>query len=234
VSARPDPFLDYDAAYVIGALDPQDRRAFEKHLAGCARCTAAVTELAGMPGLLAQVPTEQMLVPKTAPDAPPETLLPRLAATIRRQRLRRWAVSGLVGAVAAACLVTGIVLTARDVTSGEPRPPQGIALAMTAVVSSPLTATVRMDQVSWGTRLNLECTYGEAESPRATRWGAQTYRLVLVPKDGSATQQVAQWKALPGRTVTLPGSTDLTMAQIKDIRLLDGGGATLMHVAPTV
>ena len=50
-----DPFVTYDAAYVLGALSPQDRAAFEEHLRGCAQCAAAVAELAGVPGLLARV-----------------------------------------------------------------------------------------------------------------------------------------------------------------------------------
>lgn len=49
-----DEFATYDAAYVLGALSPEDRQAFEEHLQECDRCAAAVRELAGLPGLLAQ------------------------------------------------------------------------------------------------------------------------------------------------------------------------------------
>lgn len=49
-----DEFATYDAAYVLGALSPEDRQAFEQHLQECDRCAAAVRELAGLPGLLAQ------------------------------------------------------------------------------------------------------------------------------------------------------------------------------------
>ena len=45
----PDPYREWDAAYVLGALSPRDRRAFEQHLATCAACREAVAELAGMP-----------------------------------------------------------------------------------------------------------------------------------------------------------------------------------------
>ena len=44
-----------DAAYVLGALPPDEHRAFEEHLAGCAACRTAVHDLAGLPGLLARV-----------------------------------------------------------------------------------------------------------------------------------------------------------------------------------
>ncbi|HEY0120031.1 MAG TPA: zf-HC2 domain-containing protein [Cellulomonas sp.] len=49
-----EAFADWDAAYVLGALSPDDRHAYEDHLAGCERCRAAVAELAPLPGLLAR------------------------------------------------------------------------------------------------------------------------------------------------------------------------------------
>ena len=47
-----------DGAYVLGALSPEDRVAFERHLPGCRECQRSVRELAGLPGLLARVPVE--------------------------------------------------------------------------------------------------------------------------------------------------------------------------------
>lgn len=228
---QPDFFLDYDAAYVMGALDPHDRRAYEEHLTTCARCSAAVSELAGMPGLLAQVPVQQMLAPRTTPEPVPDTLLPRLAAAIRFQQRRRRVWAGVVTA-AAACLVTGIVLTAGPWSSSTPEL-EGTALPMTAVATVPVTATVHLDSVAWGTRVNLECTYKDESSLPADKWGARTYRLVVVPRGGGQAQQVAEWTALPGKTVTPAGSTSLTTAQIQDIRLLNSKGDTLLHVSPS-
>ena len=55
VNAIPDKFAQWDAAYVLGALSPAERREFEEHLASCPACQAAVSELVAIPGLLAQV-----------------------------------------------------------------------------------------------------------------------------------------------------------------------------------
>lgn len=45
----------WDAAYVLGALSFSDRREFEAHLSACPSCREAVSELSGIPALLAQL-----------------------------------------------------------------------------------------------------------------------------------------------------------------------------------
>ena len=234
----PDPFIDWDAAYVMGALDPQDRRAFENHLSTCSRCTAAVAELAGMPGLLAQVPVEQMLAPRVAPEPPPDTLLPRMAAEVRRQRRRRRVLNAVAGLAAAAVLVVGVMLTTGGSDSRTPTGPSssvgGDVLTMSALVKSPVKATLHLDSVSWGTKVGLSCSYSGWDPPPTggpRRW---TYSLVIVPRDGGAVQQVAAWKALADKTITLTGSTDLKPNQIADIQLLNSQGVVILHAAPSV
>jgi hypothetical protein len=95
--AADDPFTDWDAAYVLGALDAGERRAFEEHLVTCSRCRQAIDELRGLPNLLGTVPESAYLdVPESAYlDVPqsayldglapsagpvPDSLLPRLLA----------------------------------------------------------------------------------------------------------------------------------------------------------
>ncbi|WP_431277301.1 anti-sigma factor family protein [Leifsonia poae] len=50
-----DEFATWDGAYLLGALSPADRRAYEEHLRTCETCSAAVSELAGLPGILGRV-----------------------------------------------------------------------------------------------------------------------------------------------------------------------------------
>jgi hypothetical protein len=239
MTEQPDPFIDWDAAYVMGALDPTDRRAFETHLSACPRCTAAVAELAGMPGLLAQVPVEQMLAPRVTPEPPPDTLLPRMAAEVRRQRRQRRVLNAVAGLTAAAVLVIGVLLATGGSGSPAPTGPPsssvgGTELTMSALVKSPVKATLLLSSVSWGTKVSLSCSYSGWDPPPsggARRW---TYSLVVVPRDGSAVQQVAAWKALADKTITLAGSTDLKPSQIADIQLLNSQGVVILHAAPSV
>lgn len=77
-----DAYADWDAAYVLGALSGPERVEYEAHLAGCPRCQAAVAELAGVPGLLAQVPPGEALALDEAEGSewpePPPSLMPVL------------------------------------------------------------------------------------------------------------------------------------------------------------
>ena len=128
----PDKFAQWDAAYVLGALSPAERREFEEHLASCPSCQAAVSELAALPGLLAQLSPDDaaMLaladdsvpVPAEAPalsaaqtdvieDGPPSLLLPKMIKKVRTRRRR--IVAAVAGIAAAVILVIGGVALAR-------------------------------------------------------------------------------------------------------------------------
>lgn len=44
-----------DGAYVLGALSPAERAAYEQHLATCSFCREAVADLSTMPDLLSRL-----------------------------------------------------------------------------------------------------------------------------------------------------------------------------------
>ena len=224
-----DEFATYDAAYVLGALSPADRRAFEIHLKGCAACAGSVGELAGLPGLMSRVSLDQL----TAEAEPlPETLLPSLARAARRQRGRRRLVVGTSAAAAACLIAAGAVAVTRPdsparplATPSSPAPsastPSGTAnLTFTSVVPSPVTASARLLDMAWGTRIDLTCEY---EAKGSFPADGLPYALVVIDRKGAA-QQVAAWKSLPGRKLTVPGASSLTRRDIAavEIRTLTG------------
>ena len=65
-------FAHLDGAYVLGSLAPAERLEFEAHLPGCAECSRGVRELAGLPGLLAQVDVADLEVPHPRRPAAPD------------------------------------------------------------------------------------------------------------------------------------------------------------------
>ena len=112
-----DEFALSDAAYVLGALSPSDRRAFEEHLKVCAACASSVGELAGLPGLMSKVSEDQL---NAHVEPPPATLLPSLARAVRRERGRRRLYVGTAAAAAALLIAVGASVITRPVPPARP------------------------------------------------------------------------------------------------------------------
>ena len=214
-----DRFATWDAAYVLGALSPVERREYEEHLAGCAACQAAVAELAGMPGLLAQVPPEDAALLAAAPvevldDAPP----PDLLAKIRGRSDRRWRLTRtVVGAAAALLLVlagTAYAVGLLPFGSSEPR-----RVAFEAVQPTGLTAVADVVPVENGTNIEVQCAYGETNEPwPGGGYGHADYTIYVVDRAGNATE-IKRWPVKPNRTMTPDGHTTLRVRQIEAVEI---------------
>ena len=191
-----DEYADWDAAYVLGALSVAERREFEEHLAGCAACRAAVAELAGMPGLLAQLPPGEVLAMDHGGALggdgdgdlmklePPASLMPELPSSPTRLDRSRWLAP--VAAAAAALLIGGLGGYAASTAGrdGAPAPgssasstgPGGVVaapgrLAFTAVEPSLMTAVVDVVPIANGTELRVECQYARWTGSAGTATG---------------------------------------------------------------
>jgi len=231
-------FAHHDAAYVLGALAPDDRLAFERHLTGCSSCRRSVQELAGMPGLLAQVSAEVVISPPDT-DPVPETLLPRLDREVRRARMRRtWLGAGIAAAVVVIVTAVGAVAITQGLDDDAPSaasptstlPPSSTppapTLSMHRVGQDVLDADVTLTTVGWGTKLDLTCSYkDDHEYPPPHAW---TYALVVTHKDGQ-TEQVGTWKALPGKTLSLTSATATPLDDIASLEVQALDGTTVLR-----
>jgi RNA polymerase sigma-70 factor (ECF subfamily) len=220
-----DPYAQSDAAYVLGALSPTERREYEEHLTSCGRCRESVAELGGMPALLGLVPAAQVLEALPDPGPVPDTSLPGLVARARRERRRR-RLQGWVGAAAVvvACLAAAVALL-----PGLHR--SGTVVALSATQPVPVVASVRLSPTSWGTKLEVTCTYTGTARPAAGSAFA-TYRLVLLPDGGGAGEAVATWQTVPGREVVADGSTSLRVRDVGTLQLQAGDGTVLLQGRP--
>jgi Putative zinc-finger len=226
-----DPFSENDAAYVMGALTDEDRRAFEAHLADCPNCTRSVAELSGMTALLDKVPLSRLVEPEAPVEQPPDLLLPRLVAAARKQRRRdsfRLVASGAV----AASVVAGAI--AFGVSQSGSAPQLGPSVAMTPVRPAAVTATLQVTQVAWGSKVSVDCRW-VTTPPGTDPTVKKVYRLVALPVGGGAPQTLAQWAVLPGQDATVVGSTDLPASGIATIELQAvANDAVLLRARPAV
>ena len=214
-----DPYLTWDASYVLGALSPAERRDFEAHLQTCTRCRDAVGELTGMPALLAMVGLDEVqAIGDRLPDPPlrPELrgqVLDRVRA--RRQR-SRWVTAVAVG-LAAALLAIGMVVVIAPETLGlqQGSPPVAM-LEMDKINETPINASIALSGYSWGTRIDMACSYGD--------WGqrdaaAQNLGMVVIGHDGTRTQ-IATWLGLSGATALPSGNIPLSQSEIASVQLV--------------
>ena len=221
-----DPYRQWDAAYVLGALSTTERLEFERHLATCQECSAAVAELAGLPGLLAKVSESDIgAVPPPVPH-----LLPRLARAARRHRVRSRMLAigaAVVAAAAAAVLAIVIPLAQPDTTA-----PVARQATLSQVVQSPLSADIRLISLNWGTRVDVTCRY-TAAGPSGYHAPAVDYAM-YVTDGGGRSSQVATWASEPGSTVTLSGATSLKADAIRsvDVRSVRSGRVLLKTTLP--
>jgi len=218
---RPDPFATSAGAYVLGALSPEERHAFEQHLHGCAECRSEVHRLAGLPGLLSRVALRDVLADE--PPAPPDTLLPGLLKRVRRARRvqRTVLISGSLALAACVLAVLAVLLVVPGRGSGGSGPPsptvRAAAFAMTKVRPGPVDATARVSDTPGGSQIDLNCVYHDAVPGGWTNEPA--YTLTVRDRYGT-THRVATWRIADGETSLTSGLTvssdDISMIQLRD------------------
>ena len=228
-----------DAAYVLGALSPVDRRSYEEHLRECSSCQASVRSLAGLPGLLALTSADALTGPV---QAVPRSVLPAVLWRVERaRRRRRWAVSGLAAAAAVLMVVvvwavarpdpapsaagTGDAAPATTSASLAPSAGPDDTVPLAQVMPGPMTATLELADRRWGTAITVICSYDQDMG------NSVPYDLAIVDVDGHESS-AGSWSGVPGVTARIPVATSIPRDQISafEIRLADG--RTILQGAP--
>lgn len=223
MSADHPQYADWDAAYVLGALSPSDRRAFEAHLEQCRLCRDAIAEIAGTLGLMARIEPERaatLLDPADTEDGPDPGRRDRIVESAARHARRRRAMWWGGGIAAAAAVLAVVVIAVTTAIGPGLRAVQVIALD--PVVAVPLTASVELSDVAWGTRIDMVCEYEDEPGSEAPAEG-WPYVLVVTATDGT-TSELSTWRAAPGSTARLSAGTALEVEDIAsiEIRTIDG------------
>jgi hypothetical protein len=217
-----------DGAYVLGALSPVERAAYERHLATCSFCREAVADIAVLPGLLGRLDPadfKRLLDPGTAPPESRNRMPDLLTAAQSARRRDRRRSRRMAAVLAAACLaiVAGlgaILWTARG--AEPPRP--GPAVAMTPVDASvPISATVSLTNTGGGTKIDLVCSYRKVSDSAKS----YTVRLMAYGPD-EETDQLGSWVAAPGREFRMPAATHFSSGYLSRLVLMRNDGKVLL------
>jgi anti-sigma-K factor RskA len=214
-------FEQLAAGYVLGALEPDDENAFQRHLEGCSTCEASVRELEAVVGKLAYSATPVEPPPslraairrEVAATARPRSARATGAAAARdvpRLHRRRWTTT-VVGRLAVAASIIALLamgfwnLSLRDQND---RYQQRLAAFEQAgrLLNDPAARTVRLSG-SAGTATALVSSpqdkgYLIVEDLPALRAG-RVYEVWGIPKGASLGQAVPAGVFRPSRGVAL-------------------------------
>lgn len=226
-----DDVHEWDGAYVLGALEPQERRRFEEHLPGCARCAASVQAMAGLPGILGRVDREEAQALRDAPDDEAERagrhVPDRAAGVARRVRSRRRRVRLLTALVVVGVLAGESALGWTVVRALQPAATQQAVVerVLQPVGRSGLSARLTATSLGWGTRLDWSCDYRPAAGDAEERGAPAGYSLVVRTVSGSTTT-VATWTSDAGEAAGLTASTAIPADAIASIDIRPAGSTT--------
>jgi anti-sigma factor RsiW len=200
----PDAATDL-GAYVLGALEPGERRRVEEHLACCPACAAELAEFQALPGLLDRVDPSDLSPVAGTPS--PELFARMSAAAVPPSRFR---VRAVALAAAALLAVLGIGVTVWATGS----PDQTITATAGAV-----RATITVSDVDRGSALDVTV---------AGMHPNETCSLVAVGRDG-VRHPGGTWPASPAGGGTWRGWADVDRDQLAAVVLVGDGGRELVR-----
>ena len=235
---RDDAFREWDAAYLLGALSPADRRAYEQHLRGCPGCREALGEFVAMPGLLAHLPKEEALGLLESEQRVEESAPPALLSHLARaaDALRRRARFRIAGLVLAAAGVSAAAAVALPLLVGTPPAVVENTVALAAAPGVPVEASVRFVPEQWGTRIDMDCSWqdaGAAPDGGAPADSASVGYVMYVTDTAGSSEPIGSWTSTPGSTMEPSLSTGLPLAEIASVEVrLQGSDQVVLTGSP--
>lgn len=204
------------AAYVLGALDPGERRELEQHLSQCRGCTDELARLTPLPGLLGRVSEDEvsadLLVP---PDDLLDGVIGRLAQEERALRtlVRRWRSAAIAASFVA------IVAVAVAVAPWQSQPDRVIVAASPAATDA-AAATGQAAAIAWewGTTVEIRAQ----DLPQR-----DVYVLWAVSEDGRR-ERAGTWGATASGQAQVRGASSIDRSRLRRVEVTDRDGDLIL------
>lgn len=206
-------FREWAAAYVLGALDPDEIRRFEAHLEQCEQCRYEVADLAAIPAMLARIEAPDRSVPPDAVRARAMERIEKERSSLVRSR-RRW--QWLAAAAALFAVVAAVVFVGVELGGSEPA-----AATALVVETDSVPAQVTVAERAWGTAIDLEL---EGLPP------LDEYVAWAVDRAGT-WQQVATWGPTPTGRAVVSGASSFATADLASVVVTSKDRSTTLVTA---
>jgi predicted anti-sigma-YlaC factor YlaD len=204
------------AMHLLGDQPVEEMTGLLAHLDGCAQCRAIASELTETVAMLKYV--DRSSVEPTASVPPSLTArvlrdLHEVGVVQRRRRRTVVAMTGLVGALAAALILVAVF-------SGSHAAPSQRALALRG--SSRVTASALLVKQPWGTSLQLR----ESGLP-----GGEVYTVSMETKSGR-WWTAGTYRPVKGKAVFATMACAVALGKITGVRVVNSAGATVLSSSP--
>ena len=110
--------------------------------------------------------------------------------------------------------------------SNGPSDDAATGVPMRRIDNAPVWGNLDLESVTWGTRLNLVCTYAR---DRTSMPHAVTYALQVRTRDGH-TERVGTWRGVDGMTMHLTAGTAARSQNIASVEVLAPDGTPVLRL----
>lgn len=201
-------------AYVLGGLDPAERRSVEDHLGDCGACRDELARLSGLPPLLDRITPDEATADIAA-------VRQRLAAAVDRTtadehvRTRRQVRAWRLATVAASLVAIAAVAVAWE--PWAPPPPDRVVVQVVPVADGEVAGTVAAYAWEWGTTLELDVS----DLPPRSAY------LVWAVADDGRRERAGTWGPTSDGGATVRAATAVLRADLSTVEVTDPDGTVL-------
>ena len=200
---------EFAAAYALGALEPDDRRVFERHLSECESCRAEVARFAPIPGLLSRASTlHDASLPASVVSVATRGVREEWTTMARSRRRWRW--------TAIAAISVAVALSWSALASSDASPDVVLSLG-----DGPVTGEVSIESKMWGSALTLDLE-GLPQRDQYIAW--------IVADDGTR-EQACTWGPTTAGRAHLNGAAAILASDVRAVVITDGAGTEVLAMA---